>query len=95
MELVVVATEAVEDGLLWGGLVANDPVRLAVLGGLLRLRRAGDALGEVGAGRFCAEVEGRALRSGASEGRMSCHGERAVRRACARRGGFEEIGRLT
>ncbi len=53
VELVIVAAESVDDGLLGRGLVAHDPVGLAVLRGSLALRRSGDALREVGAGRFC------------------------------------------
>ncbi len=67
MKLVVVPGEPVEHGLLWRCLVAHDPVGLAVLGRVLGLRRAGDALGEVRAIRLRAEVEGSTLLAVLSE----------------------------
>ena len=52
VELVVVTAEAVGTSLLDRGLVADNQVGLAVLGRLLRLGRAGDAFGIVGASHF-------------------------------------------
>ena len=43
MKRVVVAAQAVDDGLLRSGLVAHNPVGLAVLGRVLALRRARNA----------------------------------------------------
>ena len=69
MELIIVAAEAVDDGLLRRGLVAHDPIRLAVLRGRLALRRAGDPLREIGPSRLCAKVERAALYETVTSGR--------------------------
>lgn len=67
MEWVVITTEAVEDGLLRGSLVTDDPVRLPVLGNWLRAGRRRDRLPKASPGDFCPEVEGRALRARSNE----------------------------
>jgi hypothetical protein len=54
---VVVAAESVDKGLLWGCLIADDPVGLAILRDRLALGRARNGLGEPLAGDLSADVE--------------------------------------
>ena len=61
MKRVVIAAQAVDDGLFRSRLVAHNPVGLAVFGDRLSLRRPGNALGEVCAIGLSAEIEGPAL----------------------------------
>jgi hypothetical protein len=61
MQRVIIPAKPEHKRLLRAGLVLHDPVRLAVFGDWLPLRRPRDDLGELVTRGFGADVEGRAL----------------------------------
>ena len=57
VQRIVISTETIDDGLVLGRLVMQDPVWLAVLWNRDRLRRACNPLDVWFSGRFCAKIK--------------------------------------